>query len=62
MATPPTWKEIRILLGRVNYQRHFTKDFYLLSTPLVPYAQENQLVRWTAEAEEAFHKLKSMIR
>lgn len=62
MNIPPTWKEIQILLGQANYQRHNIKDFYLLTSPLIPFAREIQFAAWTVEAEEAFYKLDSILR
>jgi hypothetical protein len=62
--TPRTSTEIKRILGMAGWYRRFIPDFSTIVAPmldLVKGKQKRQHIRWTAEAEMAFQKLKDLL-
>ncbi|XP_061834523.1 uncharacterized protein [Nerophis lumbriciformis] len=57
---PLTKKQVRSFLGLAGYYRRFVADFATIAAPLTELTTKKhfRLVKWNAEAEEAFINLK----
>ena len=60
---PKTKKEVGTFLGLTGYYRRFIKNYASISATLSDFTRAAQpnVVRWTREAEEAFHHLKQSL-
>ena len=59
--TPTKVKDVRAFLGLGNYYKKFVKDYSQLVKPLTSLTQKNAAFTWTAECQESFEKLKSIL-
>lgn len=58
---PTTSKECRRFIGMSSWYRRFIPNFSVLSAPISDLLQKNKKFVWTAEANEAFIKLKEAL-
>ncbi len=61
LPKPKTVKQLVRFLGAANFYRQFIKNFSTISSPLVVLRKSKGGVKWTAERETAFEKLRQCI-
>ena len=61
---PETKKQVRSFLGLTGYYRRFVKNYADIAVPLTNLTKKGEptRVRWTSACENAFSKLKSMLK
>ena len=59
--TPKTVDNIRAFLGLAGYYRCYVKNFSSIASPLSNLLKLNKKFEWTAQCEEAFNRLKSLL-
>ena len=58
LPPPKTLKEVRGLLGRLNYIARFISQLTDKCEPLFKLLKKNAQIKWNDECEEAFNKIK----
>ena len=58
LPSPRTLKEVRGLLGRLNYIGHFISQLTNKCRPLFKLLKKNAPLQWDVECEEALKKIK----
>ena len=63
LKVPSTEKEVRSILGLMNYYRRFVKNFSFLAQPLIELTKKTcpNKIRWTRECQIGLDKLKEAL-
>ena len=58
---PKTATEVRSFLGLAGYYRRYVKNFAAIAGPLHALTREDAVFHWSAECQDAFDKLKTLL-
>ena len=61
LKPPKTVKEVRSLMGRLNYIARFISQLSETAKPFFRLLKKNALVKWDNECKEAFERLKQYL-
>ena len=61
LLPPRSFKELQSVLGFLNYNRKFVKNFAALSKPLYDLLKRGKPFRWTTECQKGFDDIKERI-